>query len=139
MMRKALLAVLCIFIVSYFGSAEARFAGYGIGAAVTPSVKYLTPADQSTVDLTGKESMVFTWNPVPVPAGGVQNYRFRLYKGFDYGSIFANDLEPRTWSIEVPSNIFEDGQTYTWRVQQRDAQTMNWSRYDTWSFKVIKR
>ena len=138
MIRRALLLVLCIFVVSSFGSAEARFGGYGIGAAITPSVSYHTPYNQSTVDLTGKESMVFTWMPVPFPSGGVQNYRFRIYKGYSYGSIFAKNLEPRIWSVEVPAGIFEDGQTYTWRVQQRDAQTLAWSRYDTWSFKVIK-
>lgn len=139
MKRVTLLLVLSVFVISAFGAAEARFAGYGVGAAITPSVSYLTPDNQSTIDLTGEESMIFTWRPVPAPAGGVQNYRFRVYKGFSYGAIFQKELDPRTWSVEVPSSIFEDGQIYTWRVQQRDAQTLAWSRYDTWSFKVVKR
>ncbi|MDD5428789.1 MAG: hypothetical protein PHI58_06130 [Candidatus Omnitrophica bacterium] len=103
-----------------------------------PRVAYSEPKDQSTVDLTGKRSLTFRWEPVPMPAGGREKFRFKIYKGFSYDVLVSQDPDGRTFSADVPSDLFENGQVYTWRVQQRDSRTMTWSPYDTWSFKVKK-
>jgi hypothetical protein len=114
--------------------------GHGIGGLfVTPRVAYIEPRNQSVVDLTGKDSLKFRWNNVPIPAGGVECYRFKLYKGYDYDIILSRRLDRGIFEIDVPSSVFEDKATYTWRVQQRDANSMSWSRYDTWSFTIIKK
>lgn len=114
------------------------FSGYaGDDRLKVPRVAYTGPADQSTVDLTGKSVLTFSWNPVPAPAGGREQFRFRIYEGFSYKVIFAAESDEHTFSIDVPADEFEDGKVYTWRVQQRDARNMIWSLYDTWSFKVL--
>lgn len=118
--------------------AHARTGVFGKGQ-ITPRVEYLQPANQSEADLTGKETLLFSWREVPIPAGGREMYRFTLYKGFGYKVVMTKDIDERTFSIEVPADKFEDGETYTWRVKQRDGKTLVWSLYDTWSFKVIKK
>jgi len=104
-----------------------------------PRVAYSEPKNQSTVDLTGKKTLTFRWNPVPMPAGGRETFRFKIYKGFSYDILVSQDIDSRTFSIDIPSDKFVGGQTYTWRVQQRDSQSMIWSLYDTWSFKVLAK
>jgi len=104
-----------------------------------PRVAYSEPKDQSAVDLTGKDALTFRWNDVPMPAGGRETFRFKVYKGFTYDLVVSKDIDEKTFSVDVPADKFVDGQTYTWGVQQRDARNMIWSRYDTWSFKVIKK
>jgi len=119
-------------------TAEAKVALHG-RALLAPRVEYLKPDNDSVVDLTGRDKLVFSWREVPIPAGGREAYRFTLFKGFTYKVVVSRDIDGRTFSVEVPAEKFEDGETYTWRVKQRDARTLVWSLYDTWSFKVIKK
>jgi hypothetical protein len=104
-----------------------------------PRVAYDEPKDQSVIDLSQENKLTFKWNMVPMPAGGREVFRFRVYKGFSYDVLVSEDLDHRIFSVDVTSDKFADGKTYTWRVQQRDARTMIWSLYDTWSFKVVKK
>lgn len=104
-----------------------------------PRVAYLEPKDDSVVDLTGKTTLTFRWNSVPMPAGGREAFRFKVYKGFSYDVVVSEDIDQRTFSVDVPADKFIDGETYTWCVKQRDARSMIWGRYDTWSFKVLKK
>ena len=104
-----------------------------------PRVAYAEPHDQSVADLTGKDALTFRWNEVPMPVGGREGFRFRIYKGFTSQVVAAETPGGRTFSIDVPAGKFEDGGTYTWRIQQRDGRSMIWSLYDTWSFKVVKK
>lgn len=104
----------------------------------TPLVRYLEPKNDSTVDLKGKENMVFQWKKMPIPGGGRAKYKFELYDGFGYERIVSEDLKHDVYSIEVPADKFENGKLYTWQVKQRDATTRIWSRDDRWSFKVKK-
>ena len=65
---------------------------------------------------------------------------FKLIKGFKYDFIVSEELGQDVYSIDVPADKFEDGVTYSWYVEQRDASKNIWSRHDTvWSFKVIKK
>jgi hypothetical protein len=105
-----------------------------------PTVAYLSPDDETTIDLSGKTGITFKWQNAPIPGGGRASYRFKLIKGFKYDFIMSKELGAEVFSIDVPAEKFEDGITYSWYVEQRDASSMIWSLHNTvWSFKVIKR
>lgn len=114
------------------------YAGGGKKDAV-PNVAYITPDNDSVVDLTGKQGLTFRWKNQPVPGGGREAFRFRLVKGFGYNFIVSENLGQDVFLMEIPADKFEDGTTYSWYVQQRDASLMVWGWHDTWSFKVIKK
>ena len=138
-MRKFFALALCALCISFTVECSAYF-GHGIGGRfITPRVAYRHPENQSTVELTGKDSLKFAWNMVPMPAGGVECYRFKLYKGYEYNILITKKLDRGIFEVDIPASVFEDGATYTWKVQQRDANSMNWSPYDKWSFKVVKK
>jgi hypothetical protein len=101
-------------------------------------VQYLEPESQAVVDLKGQEALTFAWKKTPIPGGGRQNYKFILYKGRGYDAIESQVLDYDVYSIDIPSDKFEDGQVYTWCVKQRDDTTHVWSLYDTWAFTVKK-
>ena len=105
-----------------------------------PAVSFLAPDDESTIDLTGKTGITFKWKNSPTPGGGRDAFRFKLIKGFQYDFIVSEQLGQDVYSIDVPASKFEDGVTYSWYVEQRDAAMDVWSRHDTvWSFKAIKK
>lgn len=106
---------------------------------MVPRVAYLEPANDTVIDLSGKKTLTFSWKQQPMPGGGREGFRFRLYKGFDYALIFKEELARDTLSIDVPTDKFEDGGTYSWNVEQRDSAGMLWSLHDTWSFRVTKK
>lgn len=103
-----------------------------------PRVAYCEPDNDTVIDLSGKTFLTFRWKPQPLPAGGRVGYKFRLYKGFDYDLIVKEDPGRDVLSIDVPVEKFEDGATYSWHVEQRDASNMLWSLHKRWSFKVKK-
>jgi len=111
----------------------------GSGKLRVPRVVYTAPDNDSVVDLTGKEHLLFKWKGVPRPGGGREAFRFTLNKGFSYEAIVTKDLDRATFSLELPADMFENGATYSWHVKQRDRRNRLWSRFDYWSFKVIKR
>lgn len=133
MIKKSLvLVVACILIASAAFAAGRR--------SDVPNVQFLSPDDETTVDLTGKPAVTFKWKNAPVPGGGRDAFRFKLIKGFKYDFIVSEELTRDTFSIDVPSDKFDNGVTYSWYVEQRDASLNVWSRHDTvWSFKVIKQ
>jgi len=136
--KPVFVIALCVLCVLIAVQCDAGF-GHGMGGLfITPKVAYIQPRNQSTVDLTGKDSLKFTWNIVPMPSGGVEYYRFKLYKGYEYDILVTKTLDRGVFQVDIPASVFEDGVTYTWKVQQRDSRSMNWSLYDKWSFKVVK-
>jgi len=138
-MRIALAVILCALCVSIAAECDAGF-GHGFGGGfITPRVAYIQPKNQSIVDLAGKDSIRFAWNKVPMPAGGVECYRFKLYKGYEYNILITKKLDRGIFEIDIPASVFENGGVYTWKVQQRDSNSMNWSPYDKWSFTVVKK
>lgn len=123
-------------------TATGLFAARGGGTfarAQVPEVAYMEPDNDSVVDLSGKSILTFTWKSVPIPSGGRAAYKINIYNGFGYDVAFSETLDPKVFSTEVPADKFEDGKIYSWHVKQRDDRSMSWSRYDTWSFKVIKK
>ncbi len=134
MKKIVVLIILCIALMI---SAVSAFAG-GRRSDV-PNVPFLSPNDEITINLTQTPGITFKWKNSPVPGGGREAYRFKLIKGFKYDFIVSEELPRDVFSIDVPSDKFEDGVTYSWYVEQRDASLNMWSRHDTvWSFKVIK-
>lgn len=113
--------------------------GTGGSLVAVPSVVYIEPASDSTVDLTSKEKLVFRWQPVPIPGGDRNSYRFLLNKEPGYNTIAKVTLGPEIFSIEAPADKFENGSRYSWHVKQRDDKTLDWSLYDIWYFKVVKK
>ena len=134
-MKKMIAAIsvlfICVSAVSMAIAGDDRFS--------VPRVVYTEPNNQTIVDLTGKDSLTFSWKSQPLPSGGRNSFRFRLYKGFSYDVVASVEVDQRTFSINMPSGKLEDGMTYSWHVQQRDDRSMIWSLYDTWSFKVLKK
>ena len=103
-----------------------------------PDVVYTYPKSEAIVDLTGKESIEFTWKKMPIPSGGRSAYKFNLYKGFGYEELVDEKLEDKIYSIKVPAKIFEKGATYTWQVKQRSMRSRVWGKDNRWSFTVKK-
>ena len=104
-----------------------------------PKVIYTKPADESILDLTGKDKVVFEWQMVPIPSGNRETYKFVLFKGDGYEEVSSQTIGPRTFRAEVPTGKFEPGTSYRWYVKQRDAKTLVWSQYDSWYFEVVKK
>lgn len=126
--------IICIFAVCV---SNPGFAG-GRRSDV-PNVPFLAPGDETFIDLTGKEGVTFKWKNSPVPGGGRSAYRFKLIKGFKYDFVISEELPGDVFSIDVGTDKFENGVTYSWYVEQKDSSSNVWSRHDTvWSFKVIR-
>ncbi|MBN1353594.1 MAG: hypothetical protein JW994_02850 [Candidatus Omnitrophica bacterium] len=104
----------------------------------TPKVRYIKPANDSVVDLTGRESLVFTWKPTPKPGGGRTAYRFELFKDFGYEVVEDVTLEHDIYAAEVDADKLINGAAYSWQVKQRDRKTHVWSMDNRWGFKVKK-
>lgn len=132
---KALLAVF-VFVVAFTQCAQLSAQP---DRRRVPRVVYKAPNNDSVVDLTGKNTLTFEWKGQPTPGGGRQSYRFRLFKGFEYGAIVTKEVDRDAYSVDVPAEKFESGATYSWQVEQRDASIMAWSLPDRWSFKVMKK
>lgn len=130
-MKKLFPFILTIIFITTFVQA-------GSGRLKTPRVIYMEPRNDSVVDLRGKESLTFRWKGTPKPGGGRMAYKFDLYKDFGYERIVSEKLRDDVYSIEVPSDKFEDGALYTWQVKQRDARTRFWGLDIRWSFRVRK-
>jgi len=140
MKKTALVILVLIGVAALAGDVCGRVGGgiYIGGGAGVPEVSYITPKADSEVDLTGKEDLVFRWKPTPIPSGDRQYYKFTLFKGFGYDLIFSKKLGPQIFLIKIPSEMFEDGETYTWQVKQR-GWGGDWSRNLRWSFRVRKQ
>ena len=133
-MNKILLSavILCLLVTT---AAEARVGS----ACFVPRVSYKSPACDSTIDLTGKQSFLFSWDMLPIPSGNRDSYRVVIIKEPNAGAVFNQVIDPRTFSVEVPASIFENGCRYSWHVRQRDGKTFYWSEYDIWYFNVVKK
>lgn len=137
LIRNIFISVTIFFVLTFLGTYV--HAG-DIKRDMVPSVAYLSPEDEIVIDLTGKPGITFKWKNSPTPGGGRDSYRFKLIKGFKYDFVVSETLGPGVFLIDVPADKFENGVTYSWYVEQRDASQMVWGRHDVvWSFKVIKK
>lgn len=105
-----------------------------------PQPQLLEP-NKDTADISGKEYLVFSWSPHEQTRGFRAYYDFRLYNGYDMLAstlIMKKRVDPHTFSLKLPSSMFEDGRVYTWSLKQvydpirKSLRSFN-------SFKVIKK
>ena len=115
------------------------FSSYQAPGASVPRVAYIEPDNDSVINITGKDKITFRWQPVPIPAGSRNSYRFLLNKEPGYNTIYKETLDPRVFSIGVPVEKLEAGCRYSWYVRQRDDRSFNWSQYDIWYFSIEKK
>lgn len=133
--RTVLLLVLLLMMPCL---AEGTSGGMQGDSGSVPKVIYVRPADGSTLDLTGKDKVVFEWRRVPIPGGNRETYKFVMSKASGYEQLVSQTVDPRTFSIEIPADKFEPGANYRWYVKQRDGRTFVWSQHDNWYFKIVK-
>jgi len=102
-----------------------------------PEPRLIYPISDKVI-LTGKDFLEFRWWNDFI---GIEHYEFKLYKGYNmYASdlIYKQSLPSRASSIKIKSELFEDGQVYTWSLiqvsfgGQKSDKSFN-------SFKVIKK
>ena len=102
-----------------------------------PPPRLLYPITDKII-LTGKDFLEFKWwNDF----GLTDHYEFRLFKGYDmYASdlIHKENLSVRESSIKIKSEVFQDGQVYTWSLM-RVAVNEQKSDKSFSSFMIIKK
>lgn len=133
-------AIILIFIFSLIlpvFAGDIRFSGSFGGFNSPPEPRLLYPIYEIAV-LSGKEALEFRWMNDFIQ---VDHFIFRLYKGYNmYAAdvIYKKDISGNDSSFKVDSNLFEDGQVYTWSLIQvalggeKSDKSFN-------SFKVIKQ
>ncbi|NQS89669.1 hypothetical protein HQ584_07775 [Patescibacteria group bacterium] len=120
------------------------FAQLGLGGSIgrrdhVPQPRLIEPITDK-VDLTGKDMLEFKWSPHEAKGMPGKYYDLRLYKGYEMVEgtlIFKKRLSGREYKVEVESDVFENGQVYTWslRLGYRGGDK---SVRSTQSFKIIK-
>lgn len=119
--------------------AEAFNRTIGVGAYV-PQPRIIFPRSEK-LDLTGKKSVVFTWSPHESRSlGGRRYFDFRIYKGtemLESTLMFKETVPGDKYKLELDSDMFENGGTYTWSLRQ-GYKTMGKSRRSIQSFLVVK-
>jgi len=136
---RKIIALLVPLVLLLPCQAQAHGGGMEGDSGSVPKVAYSQPADESIVDLTGADKLVFRWRKVPIPGGNRETYKFVLFKGNGYDEVLSQAVDPQTFSVDVPADKFDDGAKYRWYVKQRDARTLAWSQHDNWYFKVVKK
>ena len=117
-----LLMVLPVFAQSYRG-----------GDIPTPTL--LSPAEKA--DITGKDVLKFKWSSATMD---IDRLQFRIYKG-GIGSadlVFSQDVSGFGSYLEVKSDLFQDGEVYTWQLRaiSDEGYKSDWA-FD--SFRVVKK
>jgi hypothetical protein len=90
------------------------------------------------VDLSGADSLEFKWERDAVDTS---YFIFRLYKGYgmyESNLILKEEVTSSRISTRVKSDVFENGQVYTWSLV-RVVFTGNKTDKSFSSFKVIKK
>ena len=91
-----------------------------------------------TAIITGNEPLEFAWWNDAV---GTRGFTLKIYKGYNmYAAnlIHKEDLPPEASSVKIKSDLFEDGQVYTWSLI-RVAYTGYKSDRSFNSFKAVKQ
>lgn len=141
-MRKLLLALgfICFALISILPMRSfAQVRTIGVGAYV-PQPRLISPRGEK-VSLVGKSTLEFIWSPhASRGLGGRRYFDFRIYKGYqmlESTLIFKETVPGGKYKLEVNSDIFEDGQVYTWSLRQ-GYKTMGKSRRTVHPFIVVK-
>jgi len=134
------IAVMAVALVMFFSVAS--FAGtisfiYGDSPHNSLPGPRLRYPIKDTVVLTGQDNLEFKWW---IEVVGLRKFILKIYKGYNMylaDLIHKEDLPPDASSIKIKSDLFENGQVYTWSLTQ-----ISYSGYKSDksfnSFKVIK-
>ena len=100
-----------------------------------PAPMLLYPTEKA--DITGKDVLKFKWDSVNMD---IDHLEFKIFKG-DIGSanvVFSQNLSGFTSYLELKSDLFENGQVYTWQVRavSNEGYRSDWA-FD--SFTVTKK
>lgn len=109
-------------------------------ADYAPQVRLIAPYGE-TVDLTGKDSLLFRWSWIEGNRMERDYYDFRIYRGYDMLEstlIYAAHVAPDADRVSISAGLFRDGEVYTWSVRQR-YRGLARSRRSYASFRVIKK
>ena len=112
------LTALSVAIFCGHGQGEANMFG-GRPYMDAPQPVLIKPS--GTVDLSGKDSIEFSWSPHEGDITRRKEYDFRVYKGgtlVDYNLVFKKSVTPRESSVSVDAKLFETGGLYTWTLRQ---------------------
>ena len=109
---------------------------FGRSCVLLPGPRLCYPVNDEVV-LTGKDFLEFRWWN---DCMRIDHFIFKIYKGYTmYGSdlVHKQNLPAHISSLKIKSELFQDGQVYTWSLQQvsLDGQKSDKSFN---SFKVIK-
>ncbi len=119
------------------GSMEFSYGQKGVFFA-TPEPRLIRPVSE-TLDLTGKDTVEFRWSPFEGKIHERRFYEFCLYKGREQVAkniIVKKKIAADVYSLTLSTDIFEDGQVYTWALRQAFfTQKSDWA-YS--AFVVIK-
>jgi len=106
-----------------------------------PSPTMASPVGE-TLDISGQKTVKFIWKPGHTPYD-VYCYLFRIYKEQDMchkDAVYAEEVSGLHTEIEVPADLFRDGETYTWCLKQvNNAQKLLFSDAVHHTFRVIKK
>jgi len=137
-MKRA--AIIAVSLIMFFNVAS--FAGtvsfiYGNGPYSSLPEPRLRYPINDTVVLTGKDSLEFKWW---IDVVGLRKFIFKIYKGYKMylaNLIYKEDLPSDTSSVKIKSDLFENGQVYTWSLIQVSYSGFKSDRSFN-SFEVIK-
>lgn len=115
--------VLFLLAVCLVGKTDAIDMGFGqgepgMGVGPRPGPFLLYPATD-TIDLVGKKDIGFRWQRVNLFY--TDHYIFRLFKGYQTVTstlILKKEYSTKELPIKLPASMFEEGQVYTWGLQQ---------------------
>ncbi|OPY57816.1 MAG: hypothetical protein A4E56_03472 [Pelotomaculum sp. PtaU1.Bin065] len=106
-----------------------------------PSPTLVSPVGE-TMEISGEKTVKFSWKPAHTPYD-VYCYLFRIYKEQDMcqkDAVYAEEVSSLHTEIEVPADLFRDGETYTWYIKQvNNAQKLLFSDAVSHTFRVIKK
>jgi len=136
--RVVLITAVLILLASQSGLAGTVDLTLGSGSLDTfPAPRLRYPINETAV-LTGNDPLEFKWWNDFTEASG---YTFKLYQGYNmYAAnlIYREDLPADVSSVKVSSDLFKDGQVYTWSLIRISFRGYKSDRSFN-SFRVIRR
>ena len=130
-------AVLVLFsgMTSFAGTISFTMDSGVFNSLPEPRLRY--PISETAI-LSGNDSLEFKWWDDVV---GIRGFTLKIYKGYNmYATnlIHKEDLPPDASSVKIRSDLFEDGQVYTWSLIRVSYAGYKSDRSFN-SFKVIKK
>ena len=137
MKRIAIIVMFLVFLfsaVSFAATISFTFGNGPYNSLSEPRLRY--PINETAI-LTGNAPLEFKWW---IDVVGLRKFILKIYKGYKMyvaNLIYKEDLSSDVSSVKIKSDLFEDGQVYTWSLIQISYAGYKSDRSFN-SFKVIK-